>query len=319
MIRRLAGRLATLGRDAADWLAHARADRSSAIEEVLSGSLDVGGISRLAIFMHFDADGAVHDYVRHYLQALCEAGFDIIFVSNAPRLQPEAMAAVAGLSRAVLRRRNTGLDFGAWKDCWLALTGREALDLLLLANDSVYGPFHDLAPLVARADPAAADVWGATDNWEGRPHLQSYFLLIHARALRHPAFDAFWRSVRHVVSKRWIIARYEIGLTRALEAAGLKCAALFPYGRIAEEVAAADRPDAHGQAVAGLIRRGKPLNPTHFFWDYLIGRAGFPFLKRDLLTRNQPGIPTLSNWRAVVGSVSGYDTGLIDRHLAGRG
>ncbi len=301
MIGRLLAKVATVAGDAGDWLAYARADGASAIEEILSGRLDVGGVRRLAIFMHFDAAGAVAAYVRHYLLALRAAGFEIVFVSNAPRLDAEGVAAVAPLCRAVVRRRNIGLDFGAWKDCWAALTGRDGLDLLLLANDSVYGPLHDLAPLVARADPAAADVWGATDNWEGRPHLQSYFLLVHARALRHPAFDAFWRGVRHVASKRWIIRHYEIGLTRALEGAGLKCAALFPYGRLVE----------------GAAHSGKPLNPTHFFWDRLIARAGFPFLKRDLLTRNQHGLE-VGDWRAVVRSASRYDTGLIDRHLAGK-
>lgn len=319
MIRRLAGKLATLGRDAVDGLAYLRAGRADAIEVVVAGSLDVTGVRRLAIFMHFDAGGAVHGYVRHYLQALRNAGLDIVFVSNAPRLQPEAMAAIAPLCRAVVRRRNVGLDFGAWRDCWLALAGRAGLETLVLANDSVYGPIHPLAPLIARADPTQADVWGATDNWEGRPHLQSYFLVIHARALRHPAFDAFWRGVRPVGSKRWIVNRYEIGLTRALEAAGLRCAALFPYRALAEQVAAADPADDHGRAVAAMVRGGRPLNPTHFFWDRLIADAGFPFLKRDLLTRNQQAIPTLSGWRRVIASVSGYDTGLIDRHLAGDG
>ncbi|MBN9530668.1 MAG: polysaccharide biosynthesis-like protein [Alphaproteobacteria bacterium] len=297
MIRRLAARLATMAGDVADWVAYRRAADTSAIEEVVSGRLDAGGVARLAIFMHFDRDGAIAGYVRHYLRALRAAGFEIVFVSNAPRLDATD---IAPLCRAVVRRRNIGLDFGAWKDCWLALEGRDGLDLLLLANDSVYGPLHDLAPLVARADPAVADVWGATDNWEGGPHLQSYFLLIHARALRHPAFAAFWRGVRHVASKRWIVRRYEIGLTRGLAAAGLRCAALFPYDRV---------------AAAAPVRHDRPVNPTHFFWDTLIARAGFPFLKRDLLARNQHGLP-VENWRAVVAAASPYDAGLIDRHLA---
>ncbi len=296
MIRRLAAKLATLRGDAADWLAYRRAGDASAIEDIVAGDLDVAGVRRLAIFMHFDAAGTVAAYVRHYLEALRAAGFEIVFVSNAPRLDA---ADIVPLCRAIVRRRNIGLDFGAWKDCWAALRHRDGLEMLLLANDSVYGPFHDLAGLVARADPAVADVWGATDNWEGGRHLQSYFLLIHARALRHPAFAAFWRGVRHVASKRWIIRHYEIGLTRALEAAGLKCAALFPYA-----------------ALSGT-RAGKPVNPTHFFWDELISRAGFPFLKRDLLTRNPHGLK-MADWRSVVGSVSGYDAGLIDRHLAGK-
>ncbi len=319
MITRLLNKAATLGRDAADWLAYLRADDAGAIAAVLSGSLDVTGVRRLAIFMHFDAGGVVHGYVRHHLAALRAAGLDIVFVTNAPDLTSESRDAIAPLCRAVVRRHNVGLDFGAWKDCYLALQGREGLEMLVLANDSVYGPFHDLGALIARADPAQADIWGATDNREGRPHLQSYFLIVHARALRHRAFEAFWRAVRPVGSKRWIVTRYEIGLTRAMEAAGLRCAALFPYRAIADRVAASDPADDHGLMVATMVRAGRPLNPTHFFWDRLIAEDGFPFLKRDLLTRNQQAIPTLARWRQVIGSVSAYDTGLIDRHLAGEG
>lgn len=319
MITRVLNKIAALRQDAADRLAYLRAGDASAIAAVLAGSLDVAGVPRLAIFMHFDAGGVVHGYVRHHLAALRAAGFDIVFVTNAPGLAPDSLSAIAPLCRAVVRRHNVGLDFGAWKDCYLALQGRDGLQMLVLANDSVYGPFHDLGPLIARADPARADIWGVTDNWEGRPHLQSYFLVVHARALRAPAFEAFWRAVRPVGSKRWIVTRYEIGLTRAMEAAGLRCAALFPYRAIADRVAAADPADDHDAMVAGMVRAGRPLNPTHFFWDRLIAEDGFPFLKRDLLTRNQQVIPTLGRWRQVIASVSGYDTGLIDRHLAGEG
>ena len=46
--------------------------------------------------------------------------------------------------------------------------------LLLLANDSVAGPFAPLGPLLARVDFAMADIWGATDSRERGYHLQSY-------------------------------------------------------------------------------------------------------------------------------------------------
>ena len=49
-------------------------------------------------------------------------------------------------------------------------------ECLVIANDSVYGPFGPLGPLLSRMDFGAADAWGMTETWQIRYHLQSYFV-----------------------------------------------------------------------------------------------------------------------------------------------
>lgn len=308
------------------WLNH----RSGCIEEYWDGGypLPVGG--RIAVFVHYDRHGVVHDYVLYHLAELRRAGFAIVFVSNAPLLVPDALVALKGYCAVIARRRNLGYDFGAFKDGLTLIGDIEALDELLLVNDSVYGPFGDLSALLERTDAERAVVWGITDSWEHGYHLQSYFLLFKQRALRSQAFRRFWRSVRYVQSKTWVVRRYEIGLSRALIRDGLRCAALFPYRQAAAEIREAVRigdlltspllDHRHRDYLAVLchaVDQGQPLNGSHYFWDYLIAEMGCPFLKRELLQKNPARVPFVHRWESVVASGSNYDPDLILRHLEG--
>jgi len=303
--------------------------QGSQVLERRTGAGTLDGARKVAIFLHWDRRGTVHDYVVHYLDALRRVGYEILFVSNAPRLSEEDWQRVAPHCAVMLRRRNRGHDFGAFRDAVLDLQDRlPGLERLIIANDSVYGPLQDLAPLLARCDAGEASVWGATDSWDRSYHLQSYFLLFKREALLNPAFLRFWRNVRLVPSRSWVIRKYEIGLTQAMLKARLRCAALFPYRAAAAALSEAvrregllerkDLPEYHKayvDRVFAAVERGDTLNQTHYFWDYLVGEAGCPFIKRDLLLRNPVGVPYVHDWDDLIRRSSQYDPDLILRHL----
>lgn len=304
--------------------------RSPAVVQRWPGVLDLAAAARVAVFAHFDDQGVVHEFVHHYLREIHRAGFAVVFVTNAPRLRAADVERLAPLCALVLRRDNVGRDFGAFKDGIAAIPDLRRVESLLLANDSVYGPFHDMGEVVARMSLAEADVWGITDSWERSYHLQSFFLLFGRRALAGAAFARFWRELRYVQAKSWIIERYEIGLTRALMADGLRCRALCPYREVAttwlEAVAdglqsipsARELSGTRKAFVAGLadaVAFGIPVNSSHFFWDHLVLRAGCPFIKRELLRDNPARVPGVIRWQEVIRAVSKYDTDLIAHHL----
>ena len=300
--------------------------RRTYVKERWAGEIDLAAAARVAVFNHFDRRGTVAPFVEYYVRKLHDAGYAILFVSNSPRLAPAAIERLTPICGAILRRDNVGRDFGAYKDGLQAIPRLERLDSLVLVNDSVYGPFHDLGVLIDRMNLAEADVWGITDSWERRFHLQSFFLVFGPAALASAAFDRFWRGVHYIQAKRWIIDRYEVGLTQALMAGGLRCRALFPYRAAAKllgpRARTARRRDTLSiterrflRNVSAMIDSGNPFNPTHFFWEILISRMGCPFLKRELLRDNPGGIPGLQRWEQVVRSVSKYDTDLIVRDL----
>ncbi len=301
--------------------------KASYVRERWEGRRPLADARRVAVFVHYDRRGVVHDFVLHHLRQLHDLGFAIVFVSNAPRLSEAQVELLRTQCALVIRRDNVGYDFGAYKEGIAAIPDLAGRDMLVLANDSVYGPLHHLAGVLERMEPEDADVWGASDSWEFSFHLQSYFVVFHRKALATPDFKAFWERVRYVPSKTWIVRHYEVGLTRAMRRAGLRCRAAYPYRQAAaalveavvERNVAGDGLDpvrkSFIQQVFKALNAGVPLNGTHFFWDHMIAEMDFPFLKRDLLQKNPARIPLLTYWERVIQRSTSYDTDLILRHL----
>jgi lipopolysaccharide biosynthesis protein len=312
---------------AVSWLLAVLRSGRPTIRSTLKGVHELEGASDLAVLVTFDRSGRIHDYLIHQMDALTRAGRTVILVSNSPVFPERQQEKAAAHCALVAWRHNHGYDFGAWRDGLMLVPHYDRLDSVVFANDSVYGPFQPLRPMLDRMDPDEADVWGLTDSWDTRWHLQSYFILYHRRALQHPDVRTMWREWKHVNSKSWVIRNREIGLTALIHKAGLSCAALFPYRDLVESFASeasevlAMKKNRLTQAERNLIdsmlnlaNAGAPMNPTHFFWDRLI-LDGFPFLKRDVLAVNPIGMSRLFEWERFVRSVSDYDTGLVDRHL----
>lgn len=283
---------------------------------------------RVALFVHFDGRGAVRPYVLNYLKALKAAGLSIVFVTNSGRLQQAALEALAPLCDAVMIRGNVGYDFGAMREALARLAlPRPDTELLLIANDSLYGPWAPLGDMLDRIDFAEADFWGATESWQRRYHLQSFFLAFGRTAMASQAWRDFWAGVRPVQSKYWIVSRYEIGLTQTLLRGGLRCAALWSYHALLQRVDASplgqeeesEDPFIHVRRIQiSKIRHAAvarvALNPTAELWRQLI-EAGFPFIKRELLRTNPAKIIDIVDWQDVIRARSPAGIDEIERDL----
>jgi hypothetical protein len=297
-------------------------------ETAWKGEVELGG--RVALFTHFDRSGCLADHVVAYVRALHENGFSVVFISNAKRLPRAGLSALQPFCSAIIERRNVGYDFGAVREA-LDLFGlpRPETEQLLIANDSVYGPLASIKDMMARVDFNTADLWGTTESWQFCYHLQSYFLLAGKRALNSPAWRKFWRGVRQVSSKQWVIARYEVGLTQQMLKAGLRCRPLWGYHELLSRTPRAQPPNEADAAIVDPIEQmrikaiqrirsaaasGVPLNPTCELWRQLL-LAGCPFLKVELLRKNPTDVPDIADWRSVVAGLPGGDVGMIERDL----
>jgi hypothetical protein len=282
---------------------------------------------RVALFMHFDARGGVRRQLFDYMRELKENGRDVVFVSNAGKIQPAALAALQKICACVIVRKNIGYDFGAWRDALdrLGLPRAETQEIIF-ANDSVFGPLLPLGDTLRRMDYGKADIWGLTDSWQGRYHLQSFFLAFGPQAIRAAAFGKFWQAVRPVPAKVFVVKEYEIGITQAMVRGGLSCAAIWSYDALIKQVrseglehlfekepsemAKADpiRLTRRLQAlrIRDCVARRVPLNPTADLWRQLLA-AGFPFIKRELLRDNPTRVEDVGDWEEIVREVLGAD------------
>ena len=305
------GRVAgAASRLAVDTLLDRLAPQRGEILQRLAGQATGTGAS-LAIYVHWSASGRVSEMVLRQLAGWRGQGFDVVFVTN-------STPPVADIERVrehcvlYLRRSNIGLDFGAWRDGLAAvLADGAAPQELLLANDSVVGPLVPLAPLVERWRAGGEGFFGMTESLAGGVHLQSYLLLARGQAAIADIAGhlAGFADVRN----KWrVVQSGEIGLTRRMMRAGHRCAALFGYARLCALARPSDFA-ALGARFGGTNSLcAYPLNPTHHFWQLLLERTDFPYLKTDLIARNAGRLPGVERWRDLLGAA---DVALIDDHL----
>lgn len=265
----------------------------------MDGLAPPDGGSMLCVFAHFDRQGAVDDYVANYLAALAELDCVIVFVSAAGRLDEASMGKIRPHCAKIVLRDNSGYDFASWRDGLAAAGDLSRYERVILANDSVYGPLRDLGPVFRAMESRGAPVWGITDSFRYGRHLQSYFMVFDRAAVASAAFRQFWRRLPDYRFKHSVIMRCEVGLSKRLARAGFRLAALCEYETMA----------------GALSASGAPVNAVLSGWRLLLRDHGCPFIKVQLLRDNPKGDKGLDEWESVIRDISGYDTGLIRRHL----
>ncbi len=251
----------------------------------------------VCLFAQYDPTGRIAPHVLRYVAHLAECGFAVhIACSGLTRLVPADEAALRQAGAVPHLRPNGGLDFGAWHDLMQAGCA-EGADEVLLANDSVFGPFADLGPRFAAMRARGFDVWGMVASEQGVWHLQSWFVCLTGAALTRPAVRRVFEQPFAAMSKPEIVLHGEFGLSAAFRAEGLACGAVFEDGR-------GDR-----------LRRLARSNPMHLHWASMIEREGVPFLKAELLRDNPMRIFWADRWPDVIRRASDYPIELISRHL----
>jgi len=195
---------------------------------------------------------------------LRRCGFAVVIVRSSPGNEPWTDTSALDASVGYVQRPNAGYDFGSWAAAMELFPGALAYDQVLLTNDSIVGPFGGLDVLLDDLATTTADVWAATSTLQLGPHLQSFFVGYRRGVLREPALRDFWMGIREHGTKREIIEEHEIGLSRVLQAEGYSATAAIPSELVV----------------------GDGDNPTIDGWDRLLD-AGFPFVKRELLTTDR--------------------------------
>ena len=267
------------------------------------------GRGRLVLFAHFDPQNLVDPYVRFYLESLYNAGSTIVFVSGSPDLQAESAASISSFCAGIYTRRTLALDFGSWHLAWAQLQAKswslDQFDQFLLANDSVYGPLFPLEEMFAALQ--GADMYGAVESLEWTPHLQSFFLLWDLNPGTRRFLKELWQDFRYILDKDELIQKYEIGLSASARAHGLT---LKPFLTDAAVGAAVEAAGSHPSALSPA-----PVNNTLLWWDVLIGKLRFPFLKTAVPRRNRNGSPRVNELPSLLREWTDYDPALIENNL----
>ena len=302
--------------------------RPSSICDIASTGRPSRGRS-IALYVHYCESGRISEMVHRQVESYAAAGFDVIFITMSKHVWAPDWEAIKAISWLVVRRKNIGRDFGAWRDVIeRVMVQRPEIDELLLANDSVIGPVWPMARIMEALRRGGNGMFGLTESIQGGSHLQSYFLLVRGK----PAVADIVRFLREMAisHSKWLtVQRGELRMTRYMLDRGHRVRALFGYNRLAATVAGdqvererlALLDDRFGRIfelpnenfAAALIQQ--PLNPTHHFWAALVRLLGFPFFKAELLLRNPGRLPAIETWSDLVPHESPCPVALLKRDL----
>jgi lipopolysaccharide biosynthesis protein len=255
----------------------------------------------LCIFASFSYGNIIAEYVFHYLEELVKSGCDLVFVSTSPLSEADIIR-LKKYSKLILETPNVGLDFGSWKCGLSKVEYGIKYRKVILANDSVFGPFHDLKSIVREMTAKGLDMWGMTESQQFSRHIQSYFMCFNHSILQSSLWVDFWKNMERLTDKNKIIQNYELGISKLMMEHDFKIGAYVDYENL--QKASPDRP---------LYE----INPAIDLWKPIIQDFRYPFLKRELLIKGfLSRFYQLNDWEKVVSKKSKYNTALISDYLA---
>ena len=274
-------------------------------------------LRRLGVFVFYDPQGVVDDYVVFLLASMRKVCTEIVTVCNG-FLTEEGHDRLSQWSETIFCRENTGMDAGALKDFFTNLRSREywsTFDELVWFNDTCYGPLVPMDKVfeeMKQREPC--DFWGITIHarsnakWPGSKqpgiaeHLQSYFIVIRQPLLQDERFYLFWKDMKISDNFNLTVSNYELSLTKTFASWGYIYAVFCDTRKL----------DTNPNCVC---------NPTADAMYRLVSQYHCPFVKRKNFIRTNAEATVSTNGEQVMRSMSyirshtTYDTALIYRNL----
>lgn len=262
---------------------------------------------RLCIYVTYDHENIVEDYVGYMLRELRKVVEHLVVVCNYPYIV-RGMDHVWPFADEIFYRKNIGLDAGAYRDVLCRFLGWDVVcryDELLLVNDSFYGPVYPFEDLFDRMEKMNVDYWGMTrcpagklfNGYKYGVHIQSYFLALRNNVLMDDRFRAFWENMTQPQSLIQAVIEFEFGINRFLQ-------------------------EADYQGLAAMELCSSPIhvkeseNPYMICAMELIRDAGIPVLKRRSLALENTGFGNALKALEFIDRECDYKTDMIIRHLA---
>lgn len=178
---------------------------------------------RLGIYLVYDKQGVVDKYIGYFLKDLRSCITSLVVVCNMEHIiQGEEI--LRKYADQVFFRENLGFDAGGFKDALCKLIGWETVlgyDELVLANDSMFGPFCPMRTIFDEMGRREVDFWGLTKNGpyqkngidEYPEHIQTFFLVIRSALLHSSDFRTYWESMGYFQSFNQTVREYELHFT----------------------------------------------------------------------------------------------------------
>jgi CDP-glycerol glycerophosphotransferase (TagB/SpsB family) len=196
---------------------------------------------RLAIYLFYDADGIVDDYIPYCLTQLQTVCSQIWVVVNG-NLTDEGRRKLESNCDRLVVRENIGFDSWGYKQA-IETIGFDSLkndfDELILTNYTYYGPIYPFIDMFAAMSERECDFWSHS-RYSGHgnllmdtgvrvdDHLQSYFLVFRKDILRSGTFRKYWDTLLLPTRYSDAVAYHELRCLKYFEQKGFISDSFIP-------------------------------------------------------------------------------------------
>ena len=196
-------------------------------------------MNRLGLFLCFDSEGTIDEYVKVLLEDMKKNLSDLFIIVNGD-LSYESRMILMQYSTDIISRPNIGFDAGGWRDAMVNHIGFEKLqeyDEIILFNDSFFGPIYPFKEMFDAMDSKDIDFWGITVHGDTRNaknlcpygyrprYLQTYFLAFRQNLVKSKEFQEYWADLPNFSDFNHIAFKHQAVFTRYFSDLGFKWAA----------------------------------------------------------------------------------------------
>ncbi|MDO4478087.1 MAG: rhamnan synthesis F family protein [Lachnospiraceae bacterium] len=230
-------------------------------------------MKRLGIFIFYDKDGIVDDYVIYLLDKMRECWDDLVIISNG-YLEATQSDRLRAFTDLLIMRENWGLDAGAIRDFFLnqSVVKLSDYDELFWFNDTCYGPFFSMKSIFdAMSEREDVHFWGLIDQinsdvmreneFKYAKWIQTFFVAVKSKMFLADCFLDFWKNLAFEDDYLSVVTHYEMPFTEYFENHGFQYDVFCDYKKWLSH-------NKHGVNYS-----------VHFPYELLTG-FHFPLLKR---------------------------------------
>ena len=188
-------------------------------------------MKRLCIYVTYDSQNIVDDYVAYMLKELHKVTDRIVVVCNYEYIS-QGMEKVQPYADTILYRANKGFDAGAYKEAAEQIEDIGSYDEIILSNDTFFGPFISFDEIFRRMEKEPCDFWGLN-----RRHIPMYdftasFFVVFRRAAVSSAVRYIRGHMFEYMDREGILKMFEQGISNGLKKEGFRMGTYCDIGSV---------------------------------------------------------------------------------------
>jgi len=274
-----------------------------------------GKINRLGVFIFYDRDNLVDDYVLYLLDDFKKCVNHLTVISNSS-LDEENLKKLKKYTEDIIIRENKGLDAGALKEFFVNHKTYLDYDEVVCMNDTFFGPFYSFQKVFDKMNEKDVDFFGLSlghiqpDGYKVMPngyipnHIQTFFIAFRKSLTNHQVFQDYWKNydIDKMLDFQSVVINHELQFTEFLKNHG------FVYDVYVED-----------ENVSENFLEN--YNNYHYNSSSQIISGKAPFIKRKTLVADRPMLTFLTDKNDLNDSLefiqneTNYDVSLIWKNI----